>query len=481
MNSGGEPVSASSIEVLARFAAGLSLENLPHEVVERARACLLDGIGCILGAWGLPQGRWIAGWTGATGGTPEAAIPGGSDRIPALTAAFASGCLINMLDFDDTAPFAGHPGAGVIPAVLAAAWRRWHGKAAGGCAAGLPFHAPGRELLAALAAGYDVSIRVAAAGRPSAEREARVRGHATWQTFGAAAAAGRMLGLNAGQMAHALALAALHAPVPFVGRWYERPVDTLKNNYGWVALGGLQSALLAEEGWTGNVRILDGSGGFWEMAGSDRWQPEAVSEGLGTSFRIMDVGFKAYPACWHLGTALGSLERIVQEAGLHADAVARVRVVSIPRIMNFADWAPGSPFDAQFSLPYASVMVLLRVPSGPQWFAPERLSSADVHGLMSRIEIAVDEGLPSGPPGRTPARVTVESTDGTQWSEGASWPPGDPTAPPSWQEIVEKFRRLAEVRLGSGEIEGVVGWVQGLGEHTQAHATEESGRRGGRP
>jgi 2-methylcitrate dehydratase PrpD len=459
-------VAAPSIEVLARFATGLSVESLPHEVVERIRLCLLDGIGCILGAWELPQGRWIAGWIEATGGTPEAAIPGSSDRTSALAAAFASGCLINMLDFDDTALFAGHPGAGVIPAVLAAAWRRCHGKVAGGCTAGLPFHAPDHELLAALAVGYEVSIRVAEAGKPSAAREARVRGHATWQTFGAAAAAGRMLGLSAGQMSHALALAALHAPVPFVGRWYERPISTLKNNYGWVALGGLQSALLAKEGWTGNVKILDGSGGFWEMAGSDRWQAEAVSQELGTSFRIMDVGFKAYPACWHLGTALGSLERIVQKAGLHADAVARVRVISTPRIMAFADWAPKSLVDAQFSLPYASAMVLLGVPPGPQWFAPELLSSADVQELMSRIEIAVDEGLPSGLPGRTPARVTVDTTGGTQWSEEAAWPPGDPIIPPSRQEITRKFRRLAEVRLGSDGTEEVIDWVVGLGEPT---------------
>jgi len=453
----------SSIEQLADFAAGLSLGDIPADVRERARACLLDGIGCILGAWALPQGEWIARWAESMGGEGEAAIPGGNRLVPLVVASYASGCLINMLDFDDTAPLAGHPGAGVIPAVLATAWWHLKGRPFESCIGGIPVGVSGGELIPAVVAGYEVSIRVVAAGKPSAEREARVRGHSTWQTFGAAAAAGRMLGLDSRRMAQALALASLHAPVPFVGRWYDRPINTVKNNYGWVAMGGVLSAILAREGWTGNVGILDGPGGFWEMAGSDRWNPNLISEALGISFRIMDVGFKRYPACWHMGAALSALDRIVQSHSVTVGAVAKVRIRSAPYITNFADWDPRSPFDAQFSLPYASAMVLLRIPPGPRWFDPELLFSSEVREVMSKVEI-VGEEIPSGAPGRIPARVTVETFGRARWSEEALWPPGDPLQPPSWEEIVRKFRHLAQTRLDPCTSEEIVSWVRSLGE-----------------
>lgn len=455
---------ASSVGQLARFAAELTLKDIPRRVLERARACLLDGIGCILGARGIPQGQQIVSWAESVGGRGDAAIPGSRERVPWMTAAYASGCLINMLDFDDTAPLAGHPGAAVIPAVLTAAWLRMNGKLSGSCLVGLPAGETDVELLPAIVVGYEVSIRVARAGKPSAEREARVRGHSTWQTFGAAAAAGRMLGLSIHQMEHTLALAAFHAPVPFVGRWYDRPISSIKNNYGWVALGGVLSAILAREGWTGNVGILDGPGGFWEMAGSDHWRSCMIGEGLGTTFRIMDVGFKFYPACWHLGAALGALEQILKRHGITSDTVTKVQIHSVPYITKFADWTPRSPFDAQFSLPYASAMVLLRIPPGPEWFNVDLLFSPRVQEVMSRIEIIPQNGMPCGLLGRTPARVTVESTNRILCSEEALWPPGDPIEPLPWKEIVRKFTHLAQFCLSPTEVNEVLEWIQSLGK-----------------
>ncbi|MDR7521724.1 MAG: MmgE/PrpD family protein [Armatimonadota bacterium] len=459
----------SSIERLAHFAAGVAFGALPPEVVERARASLLDGIGCILGAWSLPEGRWIAERTEAVGGTPEAIIPGGSIAVPVGPAAYAAGTMINLLDFDDTAPMAGHPGAAVLPAVLAVVGLRSHGKECGRTPVGVPADVSGSDLLVALVAGYEVALRIAAAGRPTADREARIRGHGTWQAFGAAAAAGRLLGLDATQMANALALAALHAPIPFVGRWYQRPVGTLKNNYGWVALGGVQSAMLAAAGWRGNLNVLDGPGGFWEMAGSDRWAEEAIGDGLGTTFQMLQVGHKTYPACWHLGAALGALERILRQGSLASHQVCRVRIASVDRITNFTDWTPTTPYDAQFSLPYTAAMILLGVPPGPEWFAADRLTAGDVRSQMAKIAVVVDKDMRSDLPGRTPARVTVETVTGKSWTEEASHPPGDPSAPLSWDQVASKFVRLAALRLGPEEAAGVVQWCGRLGAPDSEH------------
>src|SRR5690606_27475709 len=109
-------------------------------------------------------------------------------------------------------------------------------------------------------------------------------------------------GRTPGQLIAAVEIAATHSTLPYVAKWYERPVPTLKNNLGWSAAAAVLSHGLAEAGARGIPRPLDGPAGMWLMAGSDRWRWNDTLADAEPA--IQKVGFKRYPACWHLQSYL---------------------------------------------------------------------------------------------------------------------------------------------------------------------------------
>ncbi|RPJ73309.1 MAG: MmgE/PrpD family protein, partial [Desulfobacteraceae bacterium] len=177
---------------LSGFAARLAYPALPPELVDRLKTCLLDAIGCGLHGAGLPWADIVNRWVMRQGGPPEATLWRQGFRGPCANVVLGLGVMIHGFDFDDYHNAKIHPGAPVIPAALAVG--EWLG-------------ASGREVLAAIAAGYETMIRVSLATGPNASRLKGWHLTGTTGTFGAAAAAGRLLGLSAEEMASALGLA----------------------------------------------------------------------------------------------------------------------------------------------------------------------------------------------------------------------------------------------------------------------------------
>jgi 2-methylcitrate dehydratase PrpD len=208
-------------------------------------------------------------------GTRQRAAPG--------PAAFANAMAANALDYDDTGA-TGHPGATLIPAALALA-------EAGGRS--------GAELLAAVVAGYEVGARTLAGVQPSWERRVEVYGSGTVQTFGAAAAAARLLRLDAETTLSAFGLAGAFAPLPHEAKfgWDEDRLSWIKDNVAWPAEGGVRAARLAARGFRATRTILDGERGLWRMMGSDRGDAGRMVRGLGAEWDVLGLSLKPYPCC----------------------------------------------------------------------------------------------------------------------------------------------------------------------------------------
>jgi len=271
----------TSLELLSEFVIELSFEDLPDSTVRAARLCILDSLACAVGGWHLPAGREMARFAVEQGGEPQASTVVSGARLPVDRATYLNAYLTNLLDFDDMLPLVGHLGATVIPPALALAEQ--HGSS-------------GRELIRAVVCGYEVGARITRAGLASPARQAVVRGHPTWQIFSATAAAGVLLGLTSRQLADGLGLAALHAPVPFVGRWYDRPVNHLKNNYGWIAQGGLTAAILAARDFVGNRGILDhGAGAFLGYGRFGPLAPRGAGGRAGSGVPHQQRGLQDFP------------------------------------------------------------------------------------------------------------------------------------------------------------------------------------------
>lgn len=413
---------------LAANVAALDVLSLPVDVSTKARDCLLDSVSCMLGGTVVTEVRRAVDLVLRWGQGGKTRVPGFPGGYSTPFAAYAAAQFANALDYDDTVLGVGHPGAAVIATALTL---------------GQAEKSSGHELTRALVAGYEVAIRVGRATAPSEKQAARVRGH-SWAVFGAAATAAALLRLNAEQTADAFGLAGQHALVPFVGKWYERPISSLKNNYGWATMGGIMAASLAAEGVRGNRQIFDGESGFWAMAASDRWDPNIALAGLGADFAILDVGFKPFAACRYTHSALEAVEMISRRHSLSPSAITRVVVRAAERATVFADYHPQTLLDAQFSLPYAVAGTLMGRPLTV--FDPR---DQEVAALAQRVEIQTDlsdEGHPRV--AGLPARVEIVLRDGRCLSERSDVPPGDPARPLSATCRRTKFLSLAEPVLG---------------------------------
>jgi len=432
----------SVTERLATHVATLDALSLPVAVVARAQDCLLDSIGCMLGGSGIAEVRDTVEFVLRLGDASEAAVPGLAGFYPTPLAAHAGAQFANALDYDDTVLGVGHPGAGIVATALAI---------------GQAKDSSGTELLRALIAGYETTVRVGRGMEPSEERASTVRGH-TWAVLGPTAVASALMNLTKDQIVNAFGFAAQHALVPYVGKWYERPITPLKANYGWAALGGVLSASMAAEGFKTNRQIFDGENGFWRMASSDQWDPGRALAGIGSEYVILDVEFKPFAACRYTHSALDALEQIIER---HAPDVSAIRSVVIRagnRIKLFTDYEPRTLLDAQFSLPFASASLLLGRPLTS--FDP---SDRELAELAHRVQLEADPDLePKSRLSRLPTHVEIELQSGERLSEHSEVALGDPKRPIGPERLRQKFFDLAIPVLGADRSEQLVGRVNGL-------------------
>jgi len=442
-------MSTSPTAVLARYTAAASLDSVPAPVVQRVKELILDHLGCALGGSRTPLARAAAD---VAGGGGDATVIGTSIKAAAGPAAFANAMAANALDYDDTGP-TGHPGATIIPAALAVAETR---------------HLGGGAFLLAVVVGYEVWAHIRGAIQPSWERRVLVYGNGVTQTFGAAAASARLLGLDVERTLCAFGLAGAFAPLPHDGKvgWDEPRVSWVKDNVAWPAEGGLRAALLAERGFGATREILDGERGLWIMAGSDRCDFDRMTRGVGTEFDLLGVSSKPYPCCRWLHSTVDALRQVMTEHRVEPREVGRVTVRSMAPLVDwFQIRRPATMVDAEFSVPHAVAMTLLGRPR-PDWWLEANRTDPDVLALIDRVTVALDEAAQAEyaqnrNSARIPSTVAVETARGT-FERSRKVCHGGPDDPMTWREIEEKFRELAEPVIGGRRAAAVLQMVAEL-------------------
>lgn len=433
-NAAGEGSSAS----LADWVVDVDLSHVPDDVIEHAKLCILDGIGCIVAGTAARPSRILLETLSHHGGEGGIAIPATGRRLGTLAAAHFMAQSANALDFDDSfrsgAP--SHPGATIIPPALAL---------------GQAVSCSGLELLRSVIIGYEVSLRVGRAIQPTPERKTEVYGFSTWQVFGAAAAAASLLDLSRPAIVDAFGIAAVHAPVPSLrklGTEDPRPYPWTKNTYGCASEAGVLAALLAADGYVGSRTIFDGDHGFWIMSGSDRYRPDLLTEELGRKWLIRDVGFKHYGCCRWTHTMLDALREC--GTGLDPKDIQRIEAAGFRELSRLGGDAPSSIIDAQFNAQHLAALELLgKSPGGG--LTEEDLTDPEICGLREKVVLlhdpAADEVYYAA--GALPVRVTVRMTDGSTRSAARHEPSGSVAAGGNSAEAIEdKFLRLTSDIIG---------------------------------
>ena len=340
---------AATTRELAEFVAGISYGTLPIEVRERVKALALDLVGIALRARNEAEstGPMIAAAArlGMAGGA--CTVIGDAAGYFPPGAAMLNGTLAHSLDFDDThAPASLHPSAPIVPAALAAAEMTG---------------ADGRAAIAAIVAGYEVQIRLALALDPAAHYDRGFHPTATCGAFGAAAAAGRLLGLDPEGIAHAfgivLSMSAGSMQYLVNGAW------TKRSHVGHAAMCGLIAATLAREGYKGASEAIEGKWGFLH-AYAPAADAAKVVDGLGSRWETLKIAVKPYPSCRYGHAPLDGILALARQNGIRAEEVEEV-VVGLPepgwKLIGDpepAKQAPKSVVDGQFSMAFCAAVAL---------------------------------------------------------------------------------------------------------------------------
>ncbi|HEY8596876.1 MAG TPA: MmgE/PrpD family protein [Thermomicrobiales bacterium] len=446
------PATPAVTQALAAFVAATRYDDLPLSAIAAAKLAFLDWLGSALAGAREEPARLARVVVHGLGNADQATIlPTGA--ASAAGAALANGVASHILEFDDVHKGSTiHGGAPIIPAALAVAEREG---------------ADGRALLLAMVLGYEAALRVGEAVNPSHYRYWHPTGTAA--TFGAAAAAGSLLGLDGTQMRDALGSAGTQA----AGLWEFNADGAMSKHLhpGKAAFNGVLSADLARAGFTGAGRIIEGERGFCRAMSTDP-DLDRITADLGAIWKIGENCYKLHSCCGHTHTAIDTALDLRAArgwaAGEAAHAVAGVQIAlygpgyGIVREMN-----PRTPYQAKFSIAYCVAVGLLEgvvelAQFGPERFGPDGVTDPALAALLRRTSVAVAPDLTARYPARWPARVALTLADGTTVEGGADFPRGNPENPVPPAVLEEKFRGLVTPGYGAALAERAIAAVREL-------------------
>jgi 2-methylcitrate dehydratase PrpD len=349
------------LEGLAKFAIDTRWEDLPEKVITDTKLFLMDSVGCGLGGITTDPGKMIIALAQRLGGPPESSIIGVRGKVSCVNAVLANGQLINTLDYE---ALTGHTPPYIVPPALAMAESK---------------DSSGRDLITATAIALEISARVSAAlasGGFIIGEDGRVQwpvrqGYANLN-FGAAAAAGKIIGLNEKQMTHALGIAGHLSQVLTWVRYtfQEHRAMTKYGVPGWQNTGGVMATLLAEMGYLGDVTVFDAKEGFWKFVGYSGWHPERMLTGIGSTWMFFNkILFKPYPSCRQFQTETEIFLNIMEQNKLRAEEIEGVRIFGHPTLIEpaFTSRELESIVDINFSPAYTIAMAANGIPKGTDW------------------------------------------------------------------------------------------------------------------
>lgn len=422
------PTQASSSSPVTDSAPGLTegliaLLRRPVESVDRARAALhlIDWLGCAAAGATTPPGVALKRFLPELASGPCRTVVGG--ELSVRDAVLIDGSVGNVLEMDDFHRAAiVHPGPVVVPV----AW-----------ALGQHLNATTGQVLDAIVRGFEAMIRIGRCVGPAHYRF--FHNTATCGVFGAAAAAGSLMGLDARQLADALGNAGTQAS----GLWQCRLEDTMSKQLhnGRAAQSGLLAAQLAPHGFTGAHQILEGPLGFFKAMCPDG-QPSRLLESPDAAWLIHETSFKPWPACRHthaaIDCALALRDRVGDPAHIRSIEVASYR--DAVQVCDRLD--PVTPVQAKFSLQHASAVVLTKGRPTLADFEMPGADTAELAALRAKVRLIEDPELTQAYPARFGARIRVELDDDRLLEHQFDDALGDPERPLDREALIEKARTL---------------------------------------
>ncbi|MES2185220.1 MAG: MmgE/PrpD family protein [Pseudomonadota bacterium] len=358
----------------ARFIAGLGFSDLPAPVVHAARRGVLDWIGCALAASRHPTLDRLIAVLQETGGGTQATVLARQLRLSHIDAALVNGQMGHLLDYDDThmGGVVLHASSPLLSALLSAAER-----------------APvsGADLVLAYVCGFEAGVRVGQSAPAHHAGGWHLTG--TLGTFAAAAAVGRLVGLDAQQMTHALGIAGTQAS----GMQQNRGTMCKSFHAGRAGSNGLLAALLAQKGFDSSEEIVEGKRGFSRIYSATA-APHRMTEGLGSEWLIETNGYKPYACGVVLHPAIDAMIDLHRQPGLDLAQVESIALRVHPLVVSITGTAaPTTGLHSKFSIYHSAAVALVDGDAGIRQYTDARATDPQVAALREKITVSTDDKL----------------------------------------------------------------------------------------
>jgi 2-methylcitrate dehydratase len=425
---------------LAKIARSIRYEDLPKDVVHLTKRLILDSLGCVAGGFASAPAGAARKAIERMGGNPTSVVIGTKGKTSPALAAFANGTALRYLDFN--ASYSGRDPSkmsGLVPAAIAGAEIE---------------DRSGRDLIAALVAGAEVQGRLSEfAGDPDLKN--RGWHHTCNLQMGAAVVAARLLSDDADKIAEAISLSTTHQNT--LAQIQHGKITMIKATAdGYVAKGGVEAALLAVSGLTGPDQIFEGHAG-WAARVAGKVDYDGLLAPVGDAYRIARARIKAF-------AVVGPAQAVVQAAvelrnNIRPDQVDSI-VIQVPeRILK--DPAANDPIKkfpknretADHSFHYVVAIALIDGEVGEAQYAPDKLASPVVRGLIEKATLQADAEFSKNRWGGGGVRITLR--DGTVHEKRYPAPPGHPTNPLSDAQLARKYDRQMEELFPQAQSEAI--------------------------
>lgn len=410
-------------QVLADFIVNTPCEAIPRDMVNKAVRHILDSIGAGIAGAASKEAHLLLDTLRAAGeGEGSATVWGRGTRLTPLNAALVNGTASHAFELDDTGG-CDHSGAIVVPAAIAAVEM-----------AGRPI--TGEEFIAAVVIGYDIARRpLEACGAYEPHNGAGFHSTGTCGPFGAAAAAARLLQLESRQTQQALGLAASFSS----GLWacVHDGAQSKRLHAGHAAYGGLMSALLARNGFTGPTQIFEEVwGGFNHSFAPASSDPDAYLRDLGTCWKLHRVSIKPHASCRSTHAAIDAVDNLTARYGFTKDEIKEILIIINPFVYGMCGHYTRHPMNsAQLSIPYSVAADLVFGSASLASFARDKRDNPDVLAMMDRIRFDVDKTQKDD----DEPIVQITLKDGRVLTEHVPMPLGAPVNPVTDEALLKKF------------------------------------------
>lgn len=435
-------------ERLCRKIDAVSFDSLPPEAVSVARGAVMDGVANMLAGSREPLATVLLKHLSRFPGDSTATVVGHDLRVDPFQAAFANGIFCHSMDFELMWYPPTHPTAPTLAAILALSELR---------------EVSGKDALAALVAGFEIQGQLNQAIADTGTRWPNgLHPPGLLGPFGSAVTSARLLGLDVQQIQNALGIAASRSG----GLMANTGTMTKASHSGHSARAGLESALLAEVGYTGSEAVLEATHGFNEVYFAGRMDLESLVDSFGAPYRMVDPGVivkkhpSQFPTHWSIDAAL----QIRSAADFAPDDIAQVTVEVGADNESARVERPTTGLAGKFSISYTVAAALLDGAIDIDTFRDERLHSPDMRDTLEKISIVRNPAVRAMDFAEAWSRVTVTLVNGEEYEARVDRPLGIWDNPLPWDRWVEKYHRCAVLAVSAGRAKEILERIEGLEE-----------------